>query len=126
MNIARIKLTGKDPQQLDIICREIKDIADKTGVDIKGPIPLPTKKLKIGKLEIIFRTAREKTLHASGKVGLVIQALKNFGKSHIDEIARARAQRFLKETSSQELKKNLKYAPQWIRDVILEVMKNKK
>lgn len=86
----------------------------------------PTKKLKIGKLEIIFRTAREKTLHASGKVGLVIQALKNFGKSHIDEIARARAQRFLKETSSQELKKNLKYAPQWIRDVILEVMKNKK
>jgi hypothetical protein len=50
----------------------------------------PSKKVKIGKLEIIFRTAREKTMHAAGtKVGLVIQSLKNLGKDHIDDIARA-------------------------------------
>lgn len=86
----------------------------------------PSKKLKIGKLEIIFRTAREKNLHASGKVGLVIQALRNIGKEHVDGVARSRVQRFLEDTNDQELKKNLKYAAQWIRDVVLSVMEIKK
>jgi len=86
----------------------------------------PAKKLKIGKLEIVFRTAREKTLQASGKVGLVIQALKNLGKEHVDDVARARVKRFLKDTSSQEIKKNLKYAPQWVRQIILELTENEK
>jgi small subunit ribosomal protein S10 len=47
MQIARIKLTGKNPRELDTICKEIKDIAEKTGVSVAGPIPLPTKRLKI-------------------------------------------------------------------------------
>lgn len=47
MNVARIKLAGKDPMELDGICRVIKDIAEKLGVGVKGPIPLPTKKLRI-------------------------------------------------------------------------------
>jgi small subunit ribosomal protein S10 len=47
MNKARIKLTGRDPMQLDQLCGEIKDIAEKLGVPVAGPIPLPTKKLKI-------------------------------------------------------------------------------
>ena len=47
MNTARIKLTGKNPQQLDDLCAEIKDAAQKLGVGVSGPIPLPTKKLRI-------------------------------------------------------------------------------
>jgi len=47
MQIARIKLTGRNPKELDSVCSEIKDIAEKTGVSVAGPIPLPTKKLKI-------------------------------------------------------------------------------
>ncbi len=47
MQIARIKLLGKDPKELDSICNEIKEIAKKFGVDYRGPIPLPTKKLKV-------------------------------------------------------------------------------
>lgn len=47
MQKARIKLTGKDPQLLDDICKEIKIIAEKAGVNVSGPIPLPTKHLKI-------------------------------------------------------------------------------
>jgi ribosomal protein uS10 len=47
MQVARIKLSGKNPQQLDSICNEIKDIAKRFGVDYHGPIPLPTKILKI-------------------------------------------------------------------------------
>ncbi len=47
MNTARIKLAGRDPKQLDVLCSEIKDIANKLGVAVSGPIPLPTKKLRV-------------------------------------------------------------------------------
>lgn len=135
------EVLGLLPPQVDKIAQAI---AEKNGIQIQpsgayaanivglseqvpGKIVFltngPSKKVKIGKLEIVFKTAREKTLHASGKVGLVIQALKNLGKQHIDEIARSRVQRFLDGmNNSQELKKNLKYAPQWIRLLILEIV----
>ncbi len=44
---ARIKLASIDIGKLNQICADIKDIAEKTGVDIRGPIPLPTKKMKV-------------------------------------------------------------------------------
>jgi ribosomal protein uS10 len=47
MQVARIKLSGKDPKELDEICREIIEIAKKFGIDYRGPIPLPTKKLRV-------------------------------------------------------------------------------
>jgi small subunit ribosomal protein S10 len=43
----RIKLSSVDIDALNGICNNIKDIADKAGVMISGPIPLPTRKLKI-------------------------------------------------------------------------------
>lgn len=51
MQIARIKLSGKDPKELDTISNEIRDIAKKFGVDYRGPIPLPTKILKVTTLK---------------------------------------------------------------------------
>jgi small subunit ribosomal protein S10 len=47
VNKARIRLSGTNPQGLDSICGEITKIADKTGVKLRGPIPLPTKKLDV-------------------------------------------------------------------------------
>ena len=47
MQKARIKLASTDITKLNQTCSFIKDIAEKTGVDIRGPIPLPTKKLKL-------------------------------------------------------------------------------
>ncbi len=44
---ARIKLASIDIDKINQICANIKDIAEKTGVDVRGPIPLPTKKLKV-------------------------------------------------------------------------------
>jgi small subunit ribosomal protein S10 len=43
----RIKLKSLDINQLNQICEQIKELASKAGVPISGPIPLPTKKLKI-------------------------------------------------------------------------------
>lgn len=47
MQKARIKLASNDINKINQVCSSINDIADKTGVDIRGPIPLPTKKLKL-------------------------------------------------------------------------------
>lgn len=44
---ARVKLTSTNLEKLDEVCTEIRAIGEKTGIKIKGPLPLPTKKLKI-------------------------------------------------------------------------------
>lgn len=44
---ARIHLTSTDKDRLEEICNELKSIADKIGVRIAGPIPLPTRRLVI-------------------------------------------------------------------------------
>lgn len=49
--MARIKLSGKDPKELDAVSAEIREIAKKFGIDYHGPIPLPTKKMRITTLK---------------------------------------------------------------------------
>ena len=44
---ARISLTGLDNTKVDEVCNQIKTIAERTGVALAGPIPLPTKHLKV-------------------------------------------------------------------------------
>ena len=40
---ARISLSGTDPAKVDNVCSQIRGISQKTGVAIRGPVPLPTK-----------------------------------------------------------------------------------
>ena len=47
MQKARIKLTGSAHETLEDVCCQVKEIALKTGVDMAGPIPLPTRRLRI-------------------------------------------------------------------------------
>ena len=44
---ARIKITSTDISKINQVCDYIRGISEKTGVDMRGPIPLPTKKLKV-------------------------------------------------------------------------------
>jgi len=43
----RIKLNSTDIEMLNSICNSISELAKKSGIMIAGPVPLPTKKLKI-------------------------------------------------------------------------------
>ena len=43
----RIKLNSTDIGMINNICESIKQIAQKSGIAISGPVPLPTKKLKV-------------------------------------------------------------------------------
>ena len=47
MQKARIKLESTEIDKINDVCSYVKDIVEKTGVDMRGPIPLPTKKLKV-------------------------------------------------------------------------------
>jgi small subunit ribosomal protein S10 len=47
MQKARIKIASTEIDKVNQVCDYIKDIAIKTGVDMRGPIPLPTKKLRV-------------------------------------------------------------------------------
>jgi len=44
---ARIRLTSTDCKKLEEVCQELKAIAEKTGVKMTGPCPLPTKRLRV-------------------------------------------------------------------------------
>jgi len=47
MQKARIKLASIDIDKVNSVSNYIKEIAEKTGVDMRGPISLPTRKLKV-------------------------------------------------------------------------------
>ena len=47
MSKVRIKLNSTDIEMINNICDSIKEFARKSGIAISGPVPLPTKKLKI-------------------------------------------------------------------------------
>jgi len=43
----RIRLSSTDLDALNSVINDVKRIVSKTGVGMKGPVPLPTKRLKI-------------------------------------------------------------------------------
>jgi small subunit ribosomal protein S10 len=44
---ARIRLSSIDAKKLDEVCKQIGGIAERTGVKIAGPVPLPTRRIII-------------------------------------------------------------------------------
>lgn len=47
MQKARIKLASTDIEKVNQVSEAIRSISEKTGVVMRGPIPLPTKKMKV-------------------------------------------------------------------------------
>ncbi|MBI5803164.1 30S ribosomal protein S10 [Candidatus Pacearchaeota archaeon] len=47
MQHVRVKLNSTDIGMLNDICNSISNTAKSAGITIRGPVPLPTKKLKI-------------------------------------------------------------------------------
>ena len=122
-------LLGIIPADLNEVA---KAIAEKNGVQIQpagahaANLVGPSRKVKIGNQEIIFKKTTKKIMSSAGtREGLLIQALKNLGKDHIDQKERAQISKFLKESSENEIRKNMKFAPAWIRSLVFEIMEFK-
>lgn len=63
MQKARIKLWSRDKGRLEETARNIKELVEKLGASVKGPIPLPTKKIKIP----VMRQMKTGTGHGNAK-----------------------------------------------------------
>lgn len=48
---ARIRLSSTSLEDLQGVCRQIEEICDNTGIKRAGPIPLPTKRLRVPTLK---------------------------------------------------------------------------
>ena len=44
---ARIRLSSSDARKLDEVCKQIAVIAQRTGVKMVGPVPLPTRRIVV-------------------------------------------------------------------------------
>ncbi len=64
-------------------------------------------------------------LSAGTREGLLIQALKNLGKDHIDKKMHVQIAKLLKDSTEEEIRKNMKFAPAWIRALVFEIMELK-
>ncbi len=42
-----IKLTGDNHKDIDLVANQIKTICDTGGISLRGPIPLPTRRLVV-------------------------------------------------------------------------------
>jgi len=63
MQKARIKLWSQDKKKLDETATNIKELVEKLGASVRGPIPLPTKILKIP----VMRQMKTGTGHGNAK-----------------------------------------------------------
>lgn len=45
--VTTIKLTGENHRDVDEVCNQIREISSTTGVELRGPIPLPTRRLVV-------------------------------------------------------------------------------
>lgn len=77
------------------------------------------KKIKIGKMELIFKKTTPKNMAMAGKIsGLVVQALKYMGQEHIDEKKIRIMKKKLVKGDLKVLKEDANLAPVWIRKII--------
>ena len=45
--VTTIRLTGENHKDVNQVCDQIKKISDETGVKLRGPIPLPTRRIVV-------------------------------------------------------------------------------
>ena len=77
------------------------------------------KKIKIGKMELIFKKTTPKNMAMAGKIsGLVVQALKYLGQEHIDEKKINIIKQKLNDADKKILQTDARLAPVWISKII--------
>jgi hypothetical protein len=85
----------------------------------------PSKKFKLGKLEVTLKHTSLNNMHAAGsREALAVQAMKFMQQKNIDEDMLGKIKNLLKGSTRTEFEKNLKHAPEWIRALLFKLMEN--
>ena len=59
-NKARIRLWSTNVNNLNYVVNQIQGIVDKTGVSMRGPIPLPTRRMEVPVMRLPHGEGRKK------------------------------------------------------------------
>ena len=82
--------------------------------------------VQIGKKQIILKQTTPRNMATAGKIsGLVIQALRHLGSTHVDDNVIARLDRRLDADARKQLLKDVRFAPAWIADIMRRLGKKK-
>ncbi len=85
------------------------------------------RKVRVGKRIITFKKATPKNVTAIGSISsLVIQALKTIGKDKVTTNEIEQIQLLLKEEKPTHLQHDIRLAPEWIRQIIQQVLNDNK
>jgi len=86
-----------------------------------------SRKVKLGKREIVLKNASSRQMATAGRVsGTIIQALRWIGQRHVDDGMIASLRRKISDSDKQQLLKDLRYAPAWIAEIMRKVAQPKK
>lgn len=79
----------------------------------------PPRRVKLGRREIVLKRTTPRNMATAGrKSGTVIQALRHLGRRHVDEKTLAILNRQLSPPERAQLRKDLRYAPAWIAEIL--------
>ncbi len=78
-----------------------------------------SKRVRLGKLDIVLKQTSPRSMATAGRIsGLVIQALRYLGKTHVNDDTIKRLDRRLSADDRKLLVKDIAFAPAWIRDIM--------
>ena len=105
--------------------------ANRLGLSQQVPAKLtylsdgPTKEIKVENRVIYFKHARPKEIYADSFIsGLVVQALRYFGKDRVGDEMIAYLKQKLSHNEKTELLENIHYSTEWIHEVIQKITKD--
>jgi len=79
----------------------------------------PSRTVSIGNNQIILKRTTPRNMATAGRIsGLVIQALRHIGRSHVDEDILARLDHRLNTEDKKQLLKDVVFAPVWVAEVM--------
>lgn len=85
----------------------------------------PAKELKINSRVIYFKHARPKEIYADSYIsGLVVQALRYFGKDRVNDEIIAYLKQKLSQNEKNELLENIHYGTEWIYEIVRKIAKD--
>jgi hypothetical protein len=79
----------------------------------------PPRRVKLGRREIVLKRTTPRNMATAGrKSGTVIQALRHIGQRHVDHKMVSILDRQLSPADRAQLRKDLRYAPAWVADLL--------
>ena len=101
----------------------------KLGLTTQMPLRLTyltdgsARKIKIGKTELTFKRVTPKKLGFKGQISaLVVQAMSEIGQANLKPTEEEEIIKLLKKEKYEDLKHDIRFAPQWIAEVMVKAL----